>query len=776
MGSRGITRSPLKYSNLAVIIKTMKKHLIIVTCLLLAAIGVSGQNIPSVRASHNGTENLLYPWAGGMNNMQFGSIDINRNGIKDLVAFDRQGNRLMCFINKGVPNTIAYDLEQKYVKDFPQLYDWAIFADYNGDGKVDIFTYSPGWAGIIVYKNTSSNGHLSFERVAYPYLVSQAGSGKVNLFVTYADYPGIVDLDGDGDLDILSFWGLGSFVEMNKNMSMEDYGVPDSLDFVKTEYCWGHFAESDESNALFLDTCVSGGNHIDSLAPWSGKSLQNKRHTGSTFCMIDLNGDGVKDLLLGDVDYPGLFALMNGGTKDAAKIVGYDTLFPDYGEPIRLFSMPAAAYIDVNNDGIKDLLVSPFDPGLYVSQNKHSVWLFLNSGKNDKPHFNLMTKNFLQDKMIDAGSGAYPVFYDWNHDGKPDLFLGNYGAYQRSYYNHYILHSVYYSQIVWYKNIGTAQHPVFQPESLDFAGLFQHRLLGLYPSFADLDGDGRTDLLVGNSKGNLIFMHNNGNGSFRMADSNYQNIKVKAFSAPVLFDLDKDGLPDLIIGQKAGNLTYYHNDGTVQNPHFTFVTDSLGKINVTDYNLSYDGYSTPCFFRDTGGYTRLVVGSEQGKIFYYSNIDGNLDGKFTESDSLGVLLDTTGVSFDRGIRTAAAVADINKDGKPEMVVGNFSGGLEFFHATPGAVTGLTPVRENTFGHLTIVPNPVRDIVRFMLPGKEKSMQVIIYAVDGRKIFSLEATPSHNFFELKLENLKNGIYFLVARGENRQYSGRFVVLR
>ncbi len=756
--------------------KTMKKHLMMVAYLLLSTIGMSGQNTPPVRAVQSGAENLLYPWAGGMNSMQFGSIDINRDGIKDLVAFDRQGNRLMCFINKGLPNAIAYDLEQKYVKDFPQLYDWAIFTDYNGDGKADIFTYSPGWAGIIVYKNTSANGHLSFERVAYPYLESQAGSGKVNLFVTYADYPGIVDLDGDGDLDILSFWGLGSFVELNKNMSMEDYGIPDSLDFVKTEYCWGHFAESDESNALFLDTCVSGGNRIDALAPLSEKSLQNKRHTGSTFCVIDLDGDGVKDLLLGDVDYPGLFALMNGGTKDAAKIVSYDTLFPDYGEPIRLFSMPAAAYIDVNNDGIKDLLVSPFDPGLYVSQNKHSVWLFLNSGRNDKPHFNLVTKNFLQDKMIDAGSGAYPIFYDWNHDGKPDLFLGNYGTYQRSYYDHYILHSVYYSQIVWYKNIGTAKRPVFQPESLDFAGLFQHKLLGLYPAFADLDGDGRTDLLVGNAKGNLIFMHNNGDGSFEMADSNYQNIKVKAFSTPVLFDLDKDGLPDLIIGQKAGNLTYYHNDGTVQNPHFTWVTDSLGKVNVTDYNLSYDGYSTPCFFRDATGYTRLVVGSEQGKLFYYSNIDGNLSGKFTESDSLGILLDTTGASFDRGIRTASAVADINADGRPEMVAGNFSGGLEFFHASPGAVTGLPHSRENRFGHLTIMPNPVRDVVRFMLPGKEKSIRAIIYAADGRKVFSSVAIPSHNFFDLKLKNMKNGIYFLVIQGENRQYSGRFVVLR
>ncbi len=376
--------------------KMIRKFLILWLCLLLASLGIYGQNVPLVRSGRNGSQNLRYPWAGGMNSMQFGSIDINRDGIKDLVAFDRQGDRLMCFINKGNPETIDYTLQQQYAKDFPRLYDWAIFADYNGDGKADIFTYSPGWAGIIVYKNISTDT-LRFERVAYPYLESKAEAGKVNLFVTYADYPGIVDIDGDGDLDILSFWGLGSFVEMNKNMSMEDYGIPDSLDYVKTEYCWGHFAESDESNALFLDTCVNGAGITDTLVREVKKDATARRHTGSTFCMLDLNGDGVKDLLLGDVDYPGLFALMNGGTKESAHIVSYDTLFPDYGSAIRLYSMPAAAYIDVNNDGVKDLLVSPFDPGLYVSQNKHSVWLFLNSGKNDKPCFHLVTKNFLQD-------------------------------------------------------------------------------------------------------------------------------------------------------------------------------------------------------------------------------------------------------------------------------------------------------------------------------------------------------------------------------------------
>jgi hypothetical protein len=39
--------------------------------------------------------------------------------------------------------------------------------------------------------------------------------------VTNVDYPAIFDIDNDGDLDILTFWGLGSFMELHQNMSVE---------------------------------------------------------------------------------------------------------------------------------------------------------------------------------------------------------------------------------------------------------------------------------------------------------------------------------------------------------------------------------------------------------------------------------------------------------------------------------------------------------------------------------------------------------------------------
>ncbi len=717
-----------------------------------------------------GDSAMLSPWAGGMNSMQFGEIDINRDGIKDLVAFDRQGNRILPFINNGTEGKIDYKFDAKYVADFPQLFDWAIFADYNNDGKSDIFTYSPGWAGMMVYKNIS-NENLKFERVVYPYLTSLNSGGEVNILVTYADYPAICDLDNDGDLDILTFWGLGSFVEMHKNLSMEIYGNADSLIFEKTEECWGSFAESDESNELFLDTCVSAS-RVE-----NNQGIRPDRHTGSTFLMLDLDGDNDKDLLLGDVDYPGLFSLVNGGTPGQAYITAYDTLFPDSQQKIRLFSMPAAAYIDVNNDGKKDLIVSPFDPAAAISQNYHSVLLYLNHGENNNPDFQLTTESFLQDRMIDVGSGSMPVLFDWDNDGFADLFIGNYGYYKGSWYDqYYTLHSRYEGTVFYLKNTGTWGYPSFKPVDMDFGKFLSDgdNLVGVAPAFGDINGDGKNEMVVGNSKGTLTLVEFS--GSEVTKTKNYADIDVGKFSTPQFFDLDRDGLPDLIVGEQDGNINYYHNNGTATNPDFVFVTDSLGKVNVTDYSLSYYGYSCPWFYRSSNGETVLVTGSESGKIFYFTNIDGNLTGTFTESDGLGNLLGLNSFNPDRGMRSSVTMDNICVDNKPELLAGNFSGGVEFFG---GDATVLTSVdrKKGLVKKLNIFPNPAGQNISVVMPQKLTAFQLKIFDLSGRTVYrhSFHNVTS-NKISIDVSGFLPGVYTLSLSSEKHRYAEKLVVVR
>ena len=742
--------------------------------IILSITNLYSQNDISVINKDEGIP-LEYPWAGGMNSMQFGEIDLDLDGKKDLVGLDRdgvfnimsldyKGNRISCFLNKGVTNEINYQYSNIYDNLFPELYNWAVFVDYNMDGKTDIFTYSPGWAGMVVYKNVSEE-LLKFELVVSPYLTSFQGGGYTNILVTYADYPGIYDIDNDGDMDILTFSPLGTFVDMHKNLSMETYGTADSLIFERTTKCWGYFAENDESNHLYLDTCTNE----------NSRDINKERHTGSTFLLLDLDADDDADLLLSDIDFPNLIALTNGGTTEEAYITSYDTLFPRESATASLFSMPVASYIDVNNDNVKDLIVSTFDPAINKSKNTTSVWLYLNNGQSNNPNFDLITEDFLQSEMLDFGSGAYPTVIDWDGDGLKDIIVGNYGYYQSSYYDEaHFLHSIYRSRIDLYKNVGTANNPMFKLWIKNLGNLFEENLLALSPAIGDLNDDGLLDILTGYKDGKLAFSRNLGNGNFEVDDLNYFNIDVDDYSYPQLFDLDKDGLLDLIIGEKKGNINYYHNQGSQSNPDFIFVTDSLGKVNVTDYGLSYSGYSTPYFFNLTDGTTKLVVGSEQGQIYYYEDIDGNLDGKFTQSENLNQLLDTTDISFDRGIRTAAALAYFGSDDRIQMLAGNYAGGLEFYNSSAEVLPGWT---ENKIDrdNVQIYPNPSKGSLVVKTKNSEQILQIKIYTIRGELIKSLVPIDSNSEKVIDLP-IENGIYIFEIQTETSLVRKKVLVLQ
>ncbi len=651
--------------------------------------------------------NLAYPWAGGLNACHFGAVDLDDDGIRDLVVFDRYGNRSLTYKNMGIAGEISYQPAPELNEQLPKLYDWLIFADYNMDGLNDIFTFSKGYAGILVYRNTG-NPEARFQRVIYPYLKSFQGNGYVNILVTYSDYPAIKDMDGDGDLDILTFWGLGAFIEFHKNESMELYGNPDSLIFRKTEDCWGRFAESEESNLIFMDTCFGVKDAMEKGDP---------KHTGSTFMIFDNNGDGLPDLLLGDVDYASPALLINGGTTDEALMVSHSFSFPDYDQPINLLSFPVMSFLDINNDDTKDMIVSPFDPSLVKSKNYNSVWLYQNNGGTNNPDFERINTAFLQEDMVDFGAGAYPAFFDHNQDGLMDIVVGNFGYLDSSYYGTgQNLYCDYRAQLALLENIGTASQPTFKLITRNYANLPEALIqnkkpFGVVPTFADLDGDNDPDMLVGNSEGNLLYFENTATAGqaadFQISLRNYQNIDIGFYSTPQLFDLDKDGLTDLIIGKRNGTIAWYQNTGNLTDPVFALITDSLGSVDVRNPNLTIFGYCVPHFYRDKNDVTHLFAGSEFGEIYYYDNIDNNLDGSFN-------LVMKNYLWIDEGLRSAIAIDDLDGDEYPDMLVGNYSGGLNYYKGNIPPPAGIS-AKPGYEPDIRIFPNPANDFITIATP-------------------------------------------------------------
>ncbi|MFZ4400661.1 MAG: FG-GAP-like repeat-containing protein [Bacteroidales bacterium] len=709
---------------------------------------------------------LLYPWTGGMNSCQFSSIDLNFDGIKDLFIFDKIGNRILTFINTGTANLVSYNFAPEYAVQFPRLQSWVELLDYNNDGKEDIFTYSNG--GIKVYKNISTTS-LLFKLVKNPILSSYNGI-YTNLFCLTEDFPAITDIDNDGDLDILNFWVLGKYVNYHKNLSMEKYNTLDSLDFKLTAESWGCFAESEASNVLQLDSCYTGSKSFVC------KNKTSSKHSGSTLLAIDMNGDGLKDLLVGDVDYSNLVKLTNGGTTDTAFIIAQDTNFPSITNRLNIPSFPSAQYLDVDNDGKKDLLVSPFDPNLTTAESFKSSWLYKNTGTNSIPVFQFQTENFLQKEMIDLGTAAYPVLYDYDNDGLIDLFVSNIGYRDSTYLQNGILHSVFISKIALFKNIGTTITPVFKMITRDFAHISSLHLQSVYPTFGDINNDGKAEMIIGNLNGKLYLFSNNStpsNPDFVLAQSNYQNINVGEYSSPQLFDLNKDGLLDLLIGERQqlwkdasnniiarkGNINYYKNTGTSTLAVFSLITDSLGSVDVTNYDISNYGYSTPCFFRTITGETRLITGNDEGKIYYYKNIDNNLTGKFTLTDTLFFIQNSQKYQINDGIRSGVAIADINNDGYQDIFVGNAAGGLCFYKGNSSSISISETKKEDIVPEFNIFPNPAKTQLYIqVVDGKEyNSYTVEINDIYGKQLYTKEYSFC-NQIKIPIADLGNGIYF------------------
>src|SRR5690606_29404055 len=341
-------------------------------------------------------------------------------------------NRITTFINKGTPNKVDYQLAHGYEQQLPPIKDWALFRDYNCDGKMDLFTYETG--GIKVYKNTSTSTQLQFtlattnnssQIIFSNYNPDTPSSNPVNLYVSSIDIPAIVDIDGDGDMDVLTFSILGSQVEYHKNLSMELYGTCDSLEYEIRNKCWGFFSEGSQSNAVILDdTC---GFNINNPERISGGS----KHAGSTLFTLDIDSRGSQDLVLGDVSHNNLVMLTNNDNTPnltASHMIAADTTFPSNNAntlAVDLYLFPAGYYLDVNNDGVKDLLVSP--NCFSGCENLKSVWYYENQRSTDLPEFDFKTTQFLQEDMIEVGTGAFPVFFDHNADGLLDIVIGNAG-------------------------------------------------------------------------------------------------------------------------------------------------------------------------------------------------------------------------------------------------------------------------------------------------------------------------------------------------------------
>lgn len=718
-----------------------------------------------------GTTPLKNPWSGGFNYAQFSDIDIDFDGDLDLVLFDRSGDEFLVFEQRPVNGNPDYVFLYNGAALFPSDCKYrATFLDYNQDGKNDLFTYGIG--GIKVYKNTGNSSIGLQWELAKAVVETDYLGNHTNLYVSSSDIPAYADVEGDGDIDVLTFQIGGERMEYHQNQSIELYGIPDSLIFELKNECWGQFREDPNNNDVVLNDTQSpcGTGNIPNPQMGQNPAVDKKtpattaaKHSGSTILALDINNNGVLDLVLGDVAYSNLTLLINGGTapNTNSAMVSQDHNFPSNTTPASSQLFPAPYYVDVNFDGVKDLLVTP--NARTVSQNQKSAQYFKNTGTNTLPNFIYQQEDFLQDNLIDHGLGSIPVMFDQNGDGKRDLLVGNFFRYKPTLGKE--------SCFLVYRNTGTGSAPEFTYYDDDYLGLTQLSYgLRSHPAFGDLDGDGDEDLIIGKENGSLIrYTNTAGAGNpcvfanpTLVNDQNGTEINVTAYAAPQLFDLNNDGLLDLIIGKKTGEIAYYANTGTTATAQFTLQNDHVGNADVS---TTPDGYATPHFFRvhDT---THLFLGGYDGQLHYYNNIDGRL-----QIDSSFHLVNDYYLGIDVGLYSAFWVEDVDNDGLLDLFAGQDLGGLFHFEANPNSTIGIA--ESNSLPHFYLSPNPATNTISLHALNNQTAgiSSIQISSVLG----ALQTVRLEENESISIEQLASGTYFLHITSEYGVETLKFIKL-
>src|SRR3954469_10546376 len=315
--------------------------------------------------------------------------------------------------------------------------------------------------------------------------------------------------------------------------------------------------------------------------------------------VADLNGDGTPDIVTVN-RHDGTLTFLRGNGDGTFSEVG--------GFPIGSF--PAAIELaDLNGDGAADLVVADKDNG--------TVDVVLGDGNGGfLPQTNLATADTLP---LSVAVG------DLNGDGKLDLVTGSAAWGDTSV------------SVLLGNGDGTFQEQV--PYSVPGASNAV--------ALADLNGDGKADLVAGSSFTSVLL--GNGDGTFQAPDV----VGYGGYSVAIA-DLNGDQILDLVKTQGTSVLVQLGNgDGTFQEQ--TSYADGPGSFRVAVADLDGDGRPDLAVDGDYGVQVLL----------------GNGDGTFQPAQSFSV-----------DLPHAVAIADLNNDGKPDIVTVNATDTMSILFNTP----------------------------------------------------------------------------------------------
>lgn len=417
----------------------------------------------------------------------------------------------------------------------------------------------------------------------------------------------------------------------------------------------------------------------------------------------DLNGDGKLDLAVVEADSNTIGILYGNGDG---------TFQPEIEMPVANAQPLGISIADLNNDGRPDLIVGLSGSGPVLNLD-FEVLLNEGGGQFSAP---IYAPPLISDGA-DEGFGI--SVGDMNSDGIPDLVVTGADAFSTT--------------VKTYFGKGDGS---FTPGVMVWGGSPQAGADVGSAVLADVNGDGCPDIATAEDYGEALVFYNDCSGNFPTAPSVTYGMADGAISIAVA-DVNGDGFPDIITGSlpnpnatpgagfSPGNsLTVRLNDGTGKfGPAHVYVGDP-GMVGLSVADLQNNGHPDIITANQDANSTTVYLNDGSGG---YGEPGGGYDGYMEGAGGTPVNAPATGF----------VAADVNGDGKPDLVLVEDAGAMvggPSYDTEPLTVLlnqgngQLSPPIRSTIG----LTGPVMDFVLadFRKIGRPDFLALMFHAASG----------------------------------------------
>ena len=476
--------------------------------------------------------------------------------------------------------------------------------------------------------------------------------------------PLVVDVDGDGDLDlVVSSGGMPRhcFYHYFENPSAKGTRPLHPVFKAPRRVARGGFVSQQlpDGRTAVLGRCDYTFDY-PSMKPYRKfKGLPDNVHTnenirGNVWRFADLNGDGRQDLVVAVGDW---------------KEYGWDNAWDVAGEWTN----------------------GPLHGAFYCIRNEATS---ADEEKWGKPELLRLANG----KPIDAFGNPSPLFEDWDGDGDLDLISVDFT-----------------DNITFFENIGSKTEPKFASgrEIVDkFLKPIKADLCMVTATAADWDGDGRPDLFIDEEDGRVALVRNAGrkNAGTLVFDAPYflraerDLLHFGILNTPFAVDIDGDGDQDLVCGNSAGYVAIIENvAGPKAAPKWeepkVIEIDGAPFRLMAGYNGSIQG---PCERKwgytclsvadwDGDGLLDIMLNSTRGEIVWSRNVGSRTKPAFAHPEPVEVAWEGPQPELAYGWlkpngsknlltqwRTTPYMIDWNGDGLVDLVMIDTTGTLAFY--------------------------------------------------------------------------------------------------